>query len=131
MMWLRRAAGELLTGAQRQAAVGTRPLPTAAAAAAAGTRWLQQAGVHGDSGQEDFLRQEPQAFSAAMKQLEAAVSENLLPADALQANKKALATLKEFSTSLSSSPSGYPPAAVKNVEFVFRWGCFSVRCRRP
>ena len=68
------------------------------------------------------LQQQPQPFSAAMKQLEAAVSEKLLPADALLANRKALATLKEFSTSLSSSPSGYPPAAVKNVEFVFRWG---------
>ena len=53
------------------------------------------------------------------------MSEKLLPADALLANKKALATLKEFSTSLSSSPSGYPPAAVKNVEFVFRWGPLS------
>ena len=56
MMWLRRAAGELLAGAQRQAALGTRPLPTSAPAAA-GTSWLQQARVHGDSGQEDFLRQ--------------------------------------------------------------------------
>ena len=56
MMWLRRAAGELLAGVQRQAALGTRPLPMSAAAAA-GTSWLQQARVHGDSGQEDFLRQ--------------------------------------------------------------------------
>ena len=58
------------------------------------------------------------------------MSEKLLPADALLANRKALATLKEFSTSLSSSPSGYPPAAVKNVEFVFRWGPCVCVCSR-
>ena len=59
----------------------------------------------------------------ALKQLEATLTDDALPADALAANRSALKTLQEFARSLSHPPTGYayPPAAIKNVVFAFRW----------
>lgn len=62
---------------------------------------------------------EMQPFSVAMKQLQAAVTDAQLPPDALASNKKAWHTLTQFAKALESEHS-YPPAAVKNVQFVFR-----------
>jgi predicted carbohydrate-binding protein with CBM5 and CBM33 domain len=59
-----------------------------------------------------------------MQQLEAKVTEELLPADALAANRRAFAAVQEFARSLES-PQGFPKAAVKNVEFTFRWALAS------
>ena len=63
------------------------------------------------------LQQQP--FSLALRQLEAAVTEQVLPSEALAANRAALAAVREFAASLEPQY-GYPPAAVKNVQFVFR-----------
>lgn len=60
-----------------------------------------------------------QPFSVSLKQLEEVVTQDLLPADALEANRRALATLKQFARSLES-PHGYPPAYIKVVMFTFR-----------
>lgn len=61
-----------------------------------------------------------QPFSVALKQLEAAVTAQSLPEADLAANRAAMATLKDFASSLES-PVGYPAAAVKNVQFAIRW----------
>ncbi|EFN59079.1 expressed protein [Chlorella variabilis] len=64
-------------------------------------------------------KQQMQPFSVSLKQLEEVVTQDLLPADALEANRRALATLKQFARSLES-PHGYPPAYIKVVMFTFR-----------
>jgi len=65
------------------------------------------------------LQPQPQPFSVALRQLEAALTEQVLPADVLENNRKHMATLKQFAASLSQ-PAGYPPATIKTVQFVFR-----------
>lgn len=65
------------------------------------------------------MQQQILPFSVMMKQLEAAVTQQVLPTEALAANRQAMATLKEFARGLEN-PSSYPPAAVKVVKFVFR-----------
>ncbi|KAL4430825.1 hypothetical protein ABPG75_006081 [Micractinium tetrahymenae] len=69
-----------------------------------------------------MLQLQPQPFSVALRQLEAIVTEQVLPADALEANKKAMAAVKDFARSLerADTPSGYPAASIKHVSFTFR-----------
>jgi hypothetical protein len=69
--------------------------------------------------QDDGVQQQILPFSVMMKQLEAAVTQQVLPTEALAANRQAMATLKEFARGLEN-PSSYPPSAVKVVKFVFR-----------
>lgn len=118
---LRRAAGELLVGYQRQtAAAASARAPPAAVAAA-----LQHSCRGFSNGPEQQMEMQP--FSVAIKQLEEAVTETVLPVEALAANRAAMATVKDFAKSLETPHGyhGYPPASVKNVVFVIRcdWGC--------
>ncbi|KAL4418994.1 hypothetical protein ABPG77_000859 [Micractinium sp. CCAP 211/92] len=125
---LRRAAGELLTS---YAAAVTSTPPGAAAASGAALRLpliLQQArlahasGGSGSSAGSEEPELQPQPFSLALRQLEAAVTEQVLPPEALEANRQAMATVKEFARSLehADTPTGYPSASIKNVSFTFR-----------
>jgi hypothetical protein len=54
-----------------------------------------------------------------MKQLEEVLTEPLLPAEALKANRSALAAIKQFASSLEN-PHQYPPIFTKVVQVTFR-----------
>lgn len=57
----------------------------------------------------------------------------VLPSNVLEANRKAMAAVKEFAHSLENAdtPTGYPAASIKNVSFTFRLVRQAPACWQP